>query len=340
MNFEEKVIHLINSVMPKSPLRKSVLGEVDSEVFLLGDNEHLFTTDDFSHEDLLQEDNPNILGWNIACGAISDIIAAGGKPLLYAHSMVIPQEWDEAYVREFSKGISKVLKKYPVSFIGGDLGIGEHWRYTASVIGTPVGKGINRRGCKAGDSIFLTGKIGEGNFQAVMNLFSGNSGIEQLHKGSINKFHTHERLPEIISQYATCAIDTSDGVFSALQTISKLNGTGFQINNLHFQKKCTLAANLLQIPELLFFLGECGEYEILFTVSSRNREYLQAELIKHEIEAYEVGNITGCAETQIVTHQQNHYDFTGYNFKARDYSNIREYVQKMIEWVINKGRIS
>ncbi len=57
MSYEKIIIDLINSVMPKSPLRKSKSGEVDSEVIQLGDKDYLFTTDEFSKEDLLQENH-------------------------------------------------------------------------------------------------------------------------------------------------------------------------------------------------------------------------------------------------------------------------------------------
>jgi thiamine-monophosphate kinase len=337
MNYEEKLIHIINSVMPNSPLRKSILGEVDSEVILLGDKEYLFSTDDFSQEDLLQEHDPYILGWNIACGAVSDIIAAGGRPLVYSHTMVVPPNWDEAYIREFSKGISQVLKKYSISFIGGDLGVDENWRYTASIIGTPMGRQVNRKGCKAGDSIFLTGKIGIGNLEAVMNLYAGNEAVEKIRQGTTNRFSSHEKLPLIISKYATSAIDTSDGVFAALQTISNLNRTGFKIGNLHFHSKSILAAEALHIPLLLFFLGECGEYEILFNVSSENKDALLMEMKMLGITAFEIGEITSDSKQKTVEYKKCHFDFAEYNIRARDFKSVQDYLISMMEWVGKRG---
>jgi len=338
MSYEENIIDLINSVMPKSPLRKSISGEVDSEVILLGDKEYLFTTDDFSKEDLLQENDPYVLGWNIACGAISDIIAAGGKPLTYSHSMVVPHDWNEKYIKQFSKGISDVLQKYSISFIGGDIGIADNWRYTASVIGVPVGRLVNRRGCKAGDAIVITGKIGAGNFDAVLNLYKGNESIEKLLKGAKNKFHSHEKLPELISKYASCAIDTSDGVFAALQTISNLNKTGFKICNLPFVAEGVLAAKILQVPVLLFFLGECGEYEILFTVSWQNKESLKTEIKKLEIEAYELGEIVESTKQKTVEYKNSHFNFDDYNIKARDFKDVKDYLMKMTEWIVKREK--
>ena len=337
MNYEENIIKLINDVMPESPLRKSISGEVDAEVITLGDKTYLLTTDEFSKEDLFRENDPFVLGWNIACGAVSDIITTGGKPLIYSHAMVVSTKWDEKYIEQFSKGISAVLEKYSISFIGGDLGIADEWRYTASVIGEPVGKQVNRKGCKAGDSIFITGKVGAGNLDAAMNLYSENRKIEKLLKDVKNKFRTHEHLPKIISKYASAAIDTSDGVFAALQTISHLNKTGFQIDNLPFITKGVLASKILNLPKLLLFLGECGEYEILFTVGEQNRKSLIAEMRKQKSELYEIGEITESTDNKIVLLKDKLLNLSDYNLKARDFENVKDYLKKVMEWIEKSG---
>lgn len=338
MNYESKLIALISSVMPKSPLRKSVSGEVDSELILLGDKEYLFTTDDFSEEDLLPQRDPFGLGWNLACGAISDIIAAGGKPLVYAHSMVIPDYWEEQYIRELSKGVSKVLQKYSVSFIGGDLGVGDHWRYTTSVIGIKQGKPLNRRGCHAGDAIFITGKIGAGNLEAALKLYSGTGDSDHLLQGAPTRFKTHEKLPQIISEYASSAIDTSDGVFAALRTLSELNGTGYKLSNLPFDSKGLRLAKLLHLPDLILFLGECGEYEILFTVPQQDKESLLADLTRHKIKAYELGEITADTKHRTVLCKGIHYDLAEYQIRARDYKLVEDYLQALTDWLKGTSR--
>lgn len=337
MNFESRIIELINGVMPVSPLRTSVSGEVDSEVILLGDKEYLFTTDDFSQEDMLREHDPAGLGWNIACGAISDIIAAGGKPLVYSHSMVIPAHWDEVFVRSFTTGISRVLSKYSVSFAGGDLGVGDKWRYTASVIGEPVGKKVNRRGCQAGDAIFITGKIGAGNLEAALNMFADAGSLGKLLTAVKTRFSTHEKLPAILSRYATSAIDTSDGVLPALQTISTLNGTGFRISNPPFISTGVMAATLLHLPVMTLFLGECGEYEILFTVRAHDKAALIVDLQKLRIEACELGEITAEASQQTVSYNRNLFSLAEYDIRARDFPHVKDYLRAMTEWLSQRG---
>ncbi|GAB1366689.1 MAG TPA: AIR synthase related protein [Candidatus Cloacimonas sp.] len=336
MNYEERLIALINDQMPSSPLRRSRSGEVDSELILLGGQEYLFSMDDFSHEDLLPEKDPFLLGWNLACAALSDLIAAGGNPLVYAHSMVIPQTWDEAYIKSFTQGISAVLQEYSVSFSGGDLGVSENWRYTASVLGKPLGRLINRKGCQAGDSILLTGKIGAGNLAALSCLFTGREELNGLVKAEDIRFPIHSRLAQIIAKLASCAIDTSDGVFAALHTISQLNETGFQIKNLPWHPQAALAAKALNLPELPLFLGECGEYEILFCIPRQQRDALLACLREAAVVASELGVITANPRQRILYWENHHIDLTDYSLRARDFGRVQDYLKAMLDWVYDR----
>ncbi len=332
MNLESNIINLIHQQMPAAPLRKSILGEVDSELIQLGNQMFLFTTDDFSREDLFQENDPFILGWNLACGAISDIVASGGKPLTYSHSMVISPQWNTDYIKRFSQGVSNVLKKYSISFIGGDLGMAEHWRYTASVIGAPLKRNVNRRGCRAGDSIFITGKIGAGNLEAVFSLYPslGSQNLQFNYKA--NKLNTYPQLNEVISEYATCAIDTSDGVFNALKTIGEINQKGFRVSHLPLLSMGLKVSKILNISSLLLFLGECGEYEILFTVNPQNKERLKTELNKRKIGANEIGVISSDPNQKEVVYHKKEYNLTNYTICARNFTSVQAYLNAMIEW--------
>lgn len=336
MNFESKIIKLINDIMPDSPLRKSNCFEVDSEVIQLGDEKYLFTTDDFSAEDLFRDDDPYTLGWNIACASISDIIASGGKPLVYSHSMVISKAWDEKFIEQFSKGISEVLKIYSVSFIGGDLGISENWRYTSTVIGKPMGKMINRKGIGLNDTIFITGKIGAGNLQAAMNLFSHDDRVKEMQNIENDIFRTNELLPEILTEFASASIDTSDGVFSALRTLSELNGKGFRINALPYIGNGINISEALKLPIELFFLGECGEYEILFTVNENKRDDLLEAAREKKIDIFEIGKFTDDKNEKIISMNNKIIDLNHYDLNARDFTNVRDYLNKVIIW-LNSG---
>jgi thiamine-monophosphate kinase len=333
MNYESKIIKLVNDIMPESLLRLSKCFEADAEVILLGGKKYLFTTDDFSKEDLFLESDPFSLGWNVACASISDIIAAGGIPLVYSHSMVISNNWDEKYIAEFSKGIAEVLKIYSISFTGGDLGKSEDWRYTSSVIGKSCRKILNRKGMLASHTIFITGESGAGNLQAAMNLFSHATRTKDSPDPAKYLFRTHENIVDILSKYASSSIDTSDGVFSALKTLSDLNLKGFVIDNIPIIPQGVKLSEALGLPVELFILGECGEYEILFTVSDKNKTAFIKEIIDNGLKVYEIGKVTTDKDEKIISMNGKTFDLKDYDINARDFDDVKDYLGKVKAWV-------
>lgn len=152
-------------------MHKNQFFESDSEVFDYKENKLLFTTDTFSNEDLFRDNNPYQLGRNLAVATLSDILASGGAPLFYGHSMVVSKQWQRPFIIEFSRGIADVIKLVDATFLGGDFGQSEKWQYTGIAIGEVV-KPLSRIGAKNGDSVYLTGKAGAGNLEAALTLYS------------------------------------------------------------------------------------------------------------------------------------------------------------------------
>jgi len=165
---EKDVIKIINEIMPRSILQINKPFEMDSEAIeLKHEGRHLlFSTDEFSEEDMFMEQDAFALGHNIAVGTLSDIYASGGIPKYYAQSLTINEMFTAEYLRDFHEGVAAVLRQANVAFIGGDFGKSHIWRCTSSAIGFAE-KILKRSGAKVGDSIYITGEIGSGNMQAM-----------------------------------------------------------------------------------------------------------------------------------------------------------------------------
>ncbi|WP_291300872.1 AIR synthase related protein [Desulfosporosinus sp. BICA1-9] len=209
MNREREIIEVINKHMPRSSSQVNNLFESDSEIVAFHGIGLLYNIDEFSEEDLLREDDPYTLGWNMALGSISDILASGGRPKFYAHSMVIRDSWTKGYVEKLSLGIAQVLKEVGATFIGGDFGISNTWRYTGSVLGDLEGQAMLRSRGEVGDGIYLTGPIGRGNVEAALKLYEQNLLVKHLTGRWKNFFRLRSKEAEVIKRYSRCCIDTS-----------------------------------------------------------------------------------------------------------------------------------
>jgi thiamine-monophosphate kinase len=335
MSVEKRLIELIDGILPKDPASPARCFEADSQFFTLNGSSLVFTTDGFSREDLLQETNPYCLGWNVAVGAISDILACGGVPLFYAHAMSIGPGWDEKFLVRFSRGIAKALEISGITFIGGDLGRTDEWKYCASVIGRLEGRQVLRKGAAAGDIIYLSGRVGAGNLEAAVSLSSRKKGGAAPATSMANRFCLRLSEARLMSRYATSAIDTSDGVFDALNTISEINGTGYVIEQLPYLSRGVRVAHLLSLPKSLLFFGGCGEYELLFTINEEAETAFLTEARTEGLRFYRLGRIAGgTLPRKILKEDGVLIDLSsGVNIAARDFRTTEEYLEKLQEMV-------
>ncbi|UCG53287.1 MAG: thiamine-monophosphate kinase [Candidatus Latescibacterota bacterium] len=328
---EQNIISIIRSVFEREEVVLSTNFDADAERVRLGDDTYLFTTDEYSSEDLFRTNDPVLLGWNVATGSISDILAAGGVPLVYAHAMIVDPSWSDEYIRKFSRGVAKVLKTANVTFAGGDIGRAKTWHYTASVLGKAEAPRLGRRGARAGDSVFLSGRIGSGNLEAGLSMFAQHDAIGRLARTVRNKFHLRLDESALIRRYATACMDTSDGTYNALSTICELNGTGFAVSNLPYLRKGILFAQILGMPKTLLFLGECGEYELLFTIRPADEKGLVKEARSNGFTFYRIGRLTEDPETKTILEDGTHFKLRPVQTRARDYENLEDYLAVLVD---------
>lgn len=332
MNKEKETINKILSQLPKSKKHINEFYESDAEIIEFGSKKLLFTTDEFSSEDLFRDNDPHVLGWNMAVCTISDILASGGIPKFYAHSIGADiTKWNLEYVKLFAKGIADVLNLSGASFIGGDLGISKDWHYTGICLGE-TNKTITRKGAEAGDHIFITGNIGAGNLEAALILYSENKLIGKLIKRYKNYFKLRLKESLVIKNYADSCIDTSDGVLNALNTLAEINNVGYKVNKLPYLKEGVLACKLLSKPKTLLFMGECGEYELMFTIKKKDENEFLNQARSKEIKVHRIGEITRDSE-KILDEGGKRIHFDNFEISGRNYDNVRNYLDDLTDYL-------
>ncbi len=331
MRTEQETIKRILNILPGSHSLSNKFFESDAEIINYNGQKLLFTIDEFSQEDFFRDDHPYNLGWNVAACTISDILASGGKPVFYGHSMSIPQQgWDNTFLDSFSKGITDVLNQLSAGFIGGDLGTSTSWHYTGIAIGEATNP-LTRKGAEPGHSIFMTGHVGAGNLEAALKLNDKNKILSRITKNYRLRFPVRSRESALIRQYATACIDSSDGLLNALNTIAEINDVGFTITNIQYLGAGALACKLLGKPKTVMFLGECGEYELVFTVKRSNEKAFCDEVKANRFGITKIGEITGEGKKVLMIDriEKNLNDFS---LRARDYEHISDYVNDLTNY--------
>lgn len=330
MDSEQEIIKRILNILPKSNSLSNNFFESDAEIINYNGCKLLFTMDEFSEEDFFRDEHPYSLGWNVATCAISDIFASGGKPIFYGHSISIPNHWDIKFIDSFSRGISDVLDQLSIAFIGGDVGKSASWHYTGVVIGeasTPV----TRKGTSEGELIFMTGHVGAGNLEAALKIYSKNKILEKILETYHLRFPIRKQESELINQYATACIDSSDGLINALNTIAEINHVGFKITRIPYLKTGALACKLLGKPKTVLFLGECGEYELVFTIKKSDEEAFCDMVKKNQYCITKIGEIVK-EEKKLIVLQGADKKLIDFDIKARNYKHISDYLKDLTDY--------
>jgi thiamine-monophosphate kinase len=327
---EKEIIEIMNRTLPQGRLNRC--NESDCEIINIDGKTYLFTTDEFSSEDRFCERDPRLLGWNIAAGAISDIYACGGSPVYYAHSLTVAKTWDRAYVEGFSRGVADALRKSGALSIGGDCGQAETWRCCASVIGFCKDAPLTRVGARPGDGIYLSGRIGAGNVQAALGLIP----LGKFHTSRLSqlRFPIRDKESELIRRYASCCIDTSDGVWKAISCLADINACGYAIDHIPYHRDGALLAKAVSMPPIILFLGECGEYELLFTVPPDREPEFKKETKTNGMRLYHLGVITESCRTAL--DGRDRIDLGSLKIEARSFDTAQSYLKAIIDWILQQ----
>lgn len=335
VNDEKKVIEMITGMFPQSKQRLNKCFESDAEILSFADKQLLFTIDEFSSEDMFRDNDPYSLGWNVAAGGISDISACAGIPLFYGHAMVVSTGWDKDFIKKFTKGVADVLKETGTAFIGGDFGKAKDWHYTAAVIGKAGKKLLNRKGAAIGDGIYLSGKMGLGNLEAALKFYSHDNRLKIA--SNIVKCRFPLRLKEsaFISEYATCCIDTSDGVFNSLNILAEINNIGYEIRDLPYVDIGSFGASAMSLPKELLLLGEAGEYELLFTIKPKDEQIFLQKAKQEGFTFYKIGKVVDSSKVLVI--RDGSIDLSILRVRARDFDDRKEYLEYLINYLKEHG---
>ncbi|MCP4161848.1 MAG: thiamine-monophosphate kinase [Deltaproteobacteria bacterium] len=330
---EKDIIETINRCIPSDANRETACFESDAERLKFNGNKILLSTDEFSSEDKFPETDPFSLGWNIAAGTISDVLATGGIPLYYSHALTVSHNWSRKYLEQFCHGVRDVLKEYQVSFAGGDTGSSDQYRCTSTVIGKTSERDISRKGIKSGDLIYLSGKVGAGNYNAAINIFCKESKFKSIVELVASNFKLRKREAKFIQKYATACIDTSDGVFNALNSVAVLNNNGYIVDKLPYIKMGIITSKLLSLPKELLLLGECGEYELLFFIKSEDEKEFLEKSTKEKLDFYCLGQVLEDPKERTIISGKRKLNMSNFNISARDFINLKDYLKKLTDWI-------
>jgi thiamine-monophosphate kinase len=206
------------------------------------------------------------IGWYATAVNLSDIAAAGARPLGFVAALSLPASTDVEFLRGLAQGMEECVRAFGVAVLGGDTKESD----TLSIAGTAFGRVrkdriLLRTGARPGDVIVVTGDIGRAGHAA-----------KQLESGPANRVEVLNQLlrpyPRVAegmflsdSGVVTSCIDLSDGLGVSLAQLASMTRLSYQIEF----EAIPVYRGLSTLPpavakEVALYYG--GDYELLVTV--------------------------------------------------------------------------
>ncbi|PCJ91117.1 MAG: thiamine-phosphate kinase [Porticoccaceae bacterium] len=224
---------------------------------------------------------------------LSDIAAMGAEPRWFTLALTLP-EASEHWVKAFSQALAEDASAFSCALVGGDTTAGP-LTISIQLFGVvPKGKALTRGGAQVGDSIFVTGSLGEG--AAALSLFDTLDTSVEAERGRLLKrfYRPEPRLEEglLLRDLASAALDISDGLIADLGHIVEASGVGadVEIKQLPIEPWLACLAEASQVTQWALSGGD--DYELCFTVSKENCGVVELLIAQGKLSACCIGKIS------------------------------------------------
>ena len=260
----------------------SGIGE-DAAALKISEQKILLTTCDLLLEDIhfnLSLTDSYHLGRKSLAVNLSDIAAMGGTPRFFLVSLAIPSHISVEFIDDLYRGIMEMAGEFNTQLVGGDTNASpDKLMIDITLLGeVDPDHLLKRSGTQVGDSIFVTGTLGD----SALGFFAlerDNNLNEPLSINTLTLRHIspYPRIKEgkVIAEnhLASAMIDISDGLLADLNQILTLNKLGATV----WTSQIPLSNDFKQFQikqehnKLDFALKGGEDYELLFT-SSKTKE--------------------------------------------------------------------
>jgi thiamine-monophosphate kinase len=224
----------------------------------------------------------------VAC--ISDFAAKGVKPQFAIISVNLPKGISKNKIEKIAKGFKTASKEFNVKILGGDTNQGKEIVFHVCVFGF-ADKIVHRKGANEGDLIFVTGPFGYTavGLEMLLKNMKGTDSFSLKAKKSVMSPKPRIDFGLKNKNYFSSSMDSSDGLSTTLNEMAKQSKCKFIVNNIPVKKDVEKFSKLHKknFDALVFHGGE--EYEIVFTVSKKNKSKTIRNAILTKTPIIEIG---------------------------------------------------
>jgi thiamine-monophosphate kinase len=244
-------------------------------------NETILTCDWFLEGTHFLRDKhpPDSVGWKCLSRAVSDIAAMGGTPRCFLLSLALPRSLAGRWMDEFLAGLHRASRKFQCVIAGGDTTRRDEVLINVTVVGeVKAGRAVMRSGARAGDILYVSGRLGEAELGSRMLKLSHKTASA---RNPLIKKHLYPEPRIALGQWlarnrlASSLVDLSDGLSSDLPRLCAASAAGARIEETKLPRvRLTSPPQVRKIHPTSLALHGGDDYELLFTVPPRRAKMM------------------------------------------------------------------
>jgi thiamine-monophosphate kinase len=193
------------------------------------------------------------VGWKAMMRPLSDFAATSALPQFALITLIVSKQTRSDWVEKIYRGLTRAAARFKVSIVGGETSSTRGPAVISVSVSGFVEKNrfVSRSGGKAGDDLFVTGRLGGAN--------------QGRHLRFVPRIEESRWLTKNFSIHAM--MDLSDGLGVDLPRLARASKAGFKIDNnlLPRSPGCNIDNAI----------SDGDDYELLFAISPRESERLQ-----------------------------------------------------------------
>jgi thiamine-monophosphate kinase len=201
----------------------------------------------------LPSTNPIEVGWKAMMRPLSDFAATSALPEFALITLIVSKQIRSDWVMKLYRGLNRAAARFDVTIVGGEMSSTTGPAViSASVAGfVEKNRWVSRRGGKAGDDLFVTGRLG--------------GAIKGKHLRFMPRILESRWLTDNFSIHAM--MDLSDGLGADLPRLARASKAGFNID--------VDSLPLSRGVNIDNAISDGEDYELLFAISPRERARLE-----------------------------------------------------------------
>ena len=233
---------------------------------------------------------------------LSDLAAKGAAPLGFLLSLALPKEIGDEWLSRFAEGLRGDAVLYGCPLFGGDTDRtpGPITVSIAMFGSVPEGTMVRRAGAQAGDSVFVSGSIGDAALGLALRKKTDMGALWKLSDAQRQHLTSRYLLPqprnalaEAVRAHASAAMDVSDGLAGDFAKLCRASKVAAEIEVARVPLSDAAKAVLAAEPAMLETALTGGDdYEIVCAVPAAKAESFRAAAQAAHVAATEIGQIT------------------------------------------------